>query len=188
MNAAGPTALPDPPADRAKRYSKRPLPSYRYVPGVHPHPVRDPTGHSYDPHPRLATHPSWTPDEWRRLDAWRYGIDLFNEFYFWEAHEAWEGLWASTERETAPSLLLQGLIQIAAALLKAHMRVPKGAQSLSAEGLEKLRRVRLAERFLMGLDLDAVVTAFEEYFAPLNSGTVPVIDVAVPVLQLVDGS
>src|ERR1035437_2234874 len=66
-----------------------------YVPGVHAHPRRDPTGHSYRPAPQLDRHPPWAPEEWRTLDDWLYGVDLFNRFYFWEAHEAWEGLWAA---------------------------------------------------------------------------------------------
>ena len=79
------------------------------------------------------------------LDDWLYGVDLFNRFYFWEAHEAWEGLWAVAERHGAPSLLLQGLIQIAAALLKTHMGALAGACSLSAEGLAKLRRAAASQ-------------------------------------------
>lgn len=180
------TDFPEP-RDRGERYSATPFPAYRYVPGLHPHPVRDLAGHSYEPQPRLASHAVWSPDEWRHLDAWRYGIDLFNRFYFWEAHEAWEHLWASTERGAAPSLLIQGLIQIAAALLKTHMAVLGGAQALSAEGLDKLRRVRAEHGSLMGLDLDATIVAFEEYFEPLRSGQLPVIGAAVPLLQLAAG-
>ena len=145
--------LPDPGERGAPRYAQRPLPSYRYVPGLQPHPTRDPRGHSYQPQPTLNRHAPWDPAAWRTLDTWRYGVDLFNRFYFWEAHEAWEGLWAAVERETAPSLLLQGLIQIAAALLKAHMQVPLGVHTLSAQGLEKLQRARATAPRLMGLDL-----------------------------------
>jgi uncharacterized protein len=26
-------------------------------------------------------------------DAFGWGLDVFNHGYYWEAHEAWEGLW-----------------------------------------------------------------------------------------------
>lgn len=182
-----PTALPEPPAGRA-RYSQRSLPPYRYVPGVHPHPVRAVDGHSYDPHPAQAMHPRWSAEEWPRLEAWLHGVDLFNRFYFWEAHESWEALWATAERGSAPALMLQGLIQVAAALLKTHMGVADGARRLSIEGIAKLKRAGALHADLMGLDLGAVIGAFEDYFAPLGVGRLPAIDATVPALRLADPS
>ena len=186
MTAVSAIPLPEPPPGRGPRYSASALPPYRYVPGVQPHPVRDPAGHSYIRQAKLAAHAPWTPDAWLRLDRWRYGIDLFNQFYFWEAHEAWEDLWASTERGAAPSLLLQGLIQIAAALLKTHLGAIDGVRRLSAEGIDKLERARQQHDRLMGLDLGAVIAAFEAYFEPLRDGHLPRIDAAVPVLRLTE--
>ena len=181
---AGVIDIPDPGDRNIPRYSRRPFPVYRYVPGLHPHPHRDPAGHSYQPQPALNRHAPWRPRDWRTLDDWVFGVDLFNHFYFWEAHEAWEGLWAAVPRETAPSRMLQGLIQIAAALLKTHMRVLAGARVLSAEGLEKLRRAALAEPRLLGLDLGEVADRFEAYFAPVRHDEFPVIGPGVPVLRL----
>jgi hypothetical protein len=132
----------------------------------------------------LNRHAPWTPDEWRTLDDWLYGVDLFNHFYFWEAHEAWEGLWAAAERQSAPSLLLQGLIQIAAALLKTHMRVLLGAHTLSAGGLDKLGRAAALQPRLLGLDTRATWERFAAYFAPLGRNGLPIIDARVPALQL----
>lgn len=176
--------LPDP-GDRAVcRYSRRSFPTYRYVPGLQPHPHRDPAGHSYEPHPSLNRHAPWRLEDWRALDEWLYGVDLFNCFYFWEAHEAWEGLWAATERDQPPSWLLQGLIQIAAALLKTHMQVLSGARTLSAEGLEKLRRAAGMSPRLLGLDLHDVDRLFSEYFLPLERNHLATIDQTVPTLTL----
>jgi hypothetical protein len=188
MVTLGSTPLPDPPLNRGSRYSRRLFPPYRYVPGVHPHPLRDPGGHSYVPQPKSSVHPRWTADEWPRLEAWLYGVDLFNHFFFWEAHEAWEQLWASTPRGAAPSLLLQGLIQIAAALLKTHLGVLDGARTLSVEGIAKLRRARASHERLLGLDLDALITAFEVYFEPLRRDRLPAIDRSVPLLRPANAS
>jgi hypothetical protein len=176
--------IPDPGERAVQRYSQRPFPAYRYVPGLHPHPIRDPRGHSYQPVPTLNRHAPWDADEWRTLDDWLYGVDLFNRFYFWEAHEAWEGLWAAAGRDTAPALLLQGLIQIAAALLKTHMGVFLGARTLSAEGLDKLGRVAALQPALLGLDIQQTAAAFASYFAPLEYGQLPDLGPQVPLLRL----
>src|SRR5712692_9058451 len=96
--------IPDPGARGVQRYSQHAFPAYRYVPGLHPHPHRDPAGHSYEPHPTLNRHAPWRVEEWRTRDDWLYGVDLFNFHYFWEAHEEWEGLWAAVERASAPAL------------------------------------------------------------------------------------
>ena len=173
--------LPGPVIER-RRYSARPFPSYRYVPGLQPHPRRDPAGHSYERHPALGRHAPWDPEEWRTLDDWLYGVDLFNAFYFWEAHEAWEGLWATAERDSARALLLQGLIQIAAALLKTHMRVFAGAQILSNQGLDKLRRAADMQAQLMGLDVAHVVQQFTTYWVPLGHQLLPIVGADVPAL------
>src|SRR5437762_2797351 len=87
------TDLPDPGARGVPRYASSPLPAYRYVPGRHPHPLRDPLGHSYAASAQ-AVPAAWQLQDWPQLDAWLFGVDLFNAFYFWEAHEAWESLWA----------------------------------------------------------------------------------------------
>ena len=176
--------LPDPGDRGVKRYSTRPLPRYRYVPGVRPHPTRDPAGHSYEPTPIPNRRPPWSVDTWQTLQDWLYGVDLFNRFYFWEAHEAWEGLWAAAPRNCPAALVLQGLIQIAAALLKTHLLVPAGAQRLSTQGIDKIRRVALLQPQLMGLDLHDVVRRFEVFFAPLQGGQLRAIGPAVPALRL----
>jgi hypothetical protein len=176
--------LPEPGDRNLPRYSSRPLPPYRYVPGLHPHPTRHPTGHSYQPSPTPNCHAPWSPGDWRDLDDWLYGVDLFNRFYFWEAHEAWEGLWAAAGPDGAAALLLQGLIQITAALLKTHMRAISGARTLAIQGLTRLHRSAMIRPTLLGLDLPATRERFERYLAPLNTGVLPVIGSDVPTLQL----
>jgi predicted metal-dependent hydrolase len=57
-------------------------------------------------------------------------MDLFDQRYFWEAHEAWEGLWHQLPRQAPRAQLLQGLIQISAAVLKSHLGEERAARSL----------------------------------------------------------
>ena len=51
-------------------------------------------------------------------DSLLWGMDLFNQGYYWEAHEAWEALWRAAIRGSAEHNLLQGLILLAAAGVK----------------------------------------------------------------------
>lgn len=163
---------------------ERPWPAYRFVPGLHPHPLRDPRGHSYEGVARLNRHPPWDAARWPSLEAWRWGVDLFNAFYFWEAHEAWEGLWAAKQKGSLEKIFLQGLIQVAGALLKVHLGSPSGAIALSNEGLEKLQRVANEVESIMGLDPGRTEAAFRQYFRPLAERTLPRLDASVPVLEL----
>ncbi len=160
----------------------RTLPAYRYVPGLQPHPLRDPAGHSYHTGSPPPPHPPWDPSQWQTLTDWLWGVDLFNTFYFWEAHEAWERPWAVAPRHEPPALLLQGLIQIAAALLKIHLGALDGAARLSQAGLDKISRAAQTAPVLLGLDLDNVITDFRRYFGPLDARVLPPLDASVPTL------
>jgi predicted metal-dependent hydrolase len=186
-NKSAPLDLPelaDPGERGLPRYSRKPLPPYRYVRGVHPHPTRDPRGHSYIEATSHERHLPWHPDEWRTVSDWLYGVDLFHRFYFWEAHEAWEGLWTVMPRESAPALLLQGLIQIAAALLKLHGGQLHGMRILSESGLHKLQQVAAIHPLLLGLDIPETMQEFASYFARLRSSPSPRLTPEVPILRL----
>lgn len=119
-----------------KRYSNRPFPAYRYLPGRSPHPTRDPQGHSHG----MPAHavPSFSETDWPDCEEFLYGVDLFNHGYWWEAHEAWEGCWKAAGRNSDIGRFLQALIQIAAACLKKHLGQTQGMRLLAGDALEKL--------------------------------------------------
>lgn len=119
------------------RYSRRPFPPYAYVPGRDPHPTRDPAGHSFGHAPRRAE-TGFDPGAWPTHADFLYGIDLFNHGYFWEAHEALEELWVAAGRRTPAGTFLQGLIQVAVALLKWSQGQHDGARRLAEAGSAKL--------------------------------------------------
>ncbi|WP_082477054.1 DUF309 domain-containing protein [Rhizobium sp. Leaf371] len=89
----------------------RSFPAYAYLPGKGPHPVRDPSGHSYRAQPIRGV-ASLDSEEF----AW--GQDLFNHGYYWEAHEAWEGLWHVSDRGSPLRALLKALILLSASGVK----------------------------------------------------------------------
>ena len=98
---------------RRRWLPEKSFPSYAYLPGRQPHPVRDPAGHSYNSEAMpLAAKASLDSD------IFLWGLDLFNHGYYWEAHEAWEGLWQVAGRGAPLRMLFKGLILLSAAGVK----------------------------------------------------------------------
>lgn len=120
-----------------KRYTRRPFPPYRHLPGITPHPERSPEGYRY----RIEEPPAHplTGEGWAENEDFLFGVDLFNAGYFWEAHVVWERLW--TLEETPPEIrrILRSIIQTAAACLKVQQGRLAGARKLlERAGLEHL--------------------------------------------------
>lgn len=129
-----------------------PLPPYAYVSGRYPHPLRDPSGHSYGRTPRPSSIDLENPLRSRSLLV---ACDLFNHGYYWEAHEEWEGIWQACGGHGATADMLKGLIHLAAAGVKAREARPDGVRRHAARAAVLLEETRAASgqpRYL-GLDL-----------------------------------
>ena len=72
------------------RWQRPELPAYAYLPGHRPHPTRHAEGHSYGAKERVSA--ALDPGAWRDSGAYVTGLALFDRGYYWEAHEAWEGM------------------------------------------------------------------------------------------------
>lgn len=142
------------------RYApQRELPPYAYGSDAGlPHPRRHPDGHSFHV-PEKIPEPL-DPLNWPDSGEYLYGVDLFNHGYYWEAHEAWEGLWIAAGRRGVTAEFLKGLIKLAASALKARQRRPRGARHHAARAVAHFRRVREATGAVAyaGLELE-VLTA-----------------------------
>lgn len=153
------------------RYSDRPFPPYRFVPGETPHPRRDPKGHSYGipetPPSRL------TPERWRENEEYRFGVDLYNAGYWWECHEALEALWHLTGHEGREAQFLQGVIQAAAANLRRHLGSDGGARRLAGEAVARLES--LGEGRFMGADPAAFAKSVRAYHLEGEVGPPPIL-------------
>ena len=100
-------------------------PPYSYVPGgPWPHPIREPGGHSFGH--RSPVVPPVEADAWRDSAAYLCGVDLFNQGYYWEAHEAWEPLWHALGRKGPRADAIKALIKLAAAGVKVREGQPHG--------------------------------------------------------------
>lgn len=118
-----PAPTPMPP----RRLPLLPLPAYRFVPGLQPHPHKHPGGHGHAPE---------LPPE----ALWLHGLDLFDGRYFWECHELLEGRWKALPQGDPERELLQGLIQAAAAALLAHLGRTEGAARMAGRAKIRLER------------------------------------------------
>lgn len=149
----------------------RPFPAYAYVPGRAPHPVRDPAGHSH-----AAADPEVGPlaaDAWRGSGEFLYGVDLFNHAYYWEAHEAWEGLWRAAA-DPRVAAMLHGLIKLAAAGVKARAGNPRGVARLARAAADLFRPLAAEGRArLLGLDPGALKQSADALAAAAEAGEEP---------------
>ena len=118
------------------RYTERPFPPYRFIPGIAPHPRRHPDGPSYG-----QVEPELTPlhqDTWPESGFYRYGIDLFNFSYWWDSHEVFEAFWHAAGPKTEQGQFFQGLIQLAAGQLKQFMGNEAAAANLFRSSARRL--------------------------------------------------
>ncbi len=134
----------------SRRYSSDCLPAYRFIPGFSPHPITDPQGHSHGLVPEVVE--ALPPAAWASCRPYLFGCDLYNHGYWWEAHEAWEGLWQVTRSAPAQHRFLQGLIQAANTQLKLTLGKAQAVRRLWAKAEAHWQAVGAPSRY-MGLDL-----------------------------------
>lgn len=127
--------------------------------------------------PRRDAHPTLTPEERRAL--LREGVERYRAGDFFGAHESWEEVWRSTTPE--PKELLQGLIQVAAALYAwRDLGRVDGPRRTLERGLARISSHRGVG---LGIDLATVVAGAERWRVWLADGAIgepppwPVVDV-----------
>jgi hypothetical protein len=141
------------PHPRPRYLPERSFPPYAHDPGITAHPYRDDGGHSHGQDE--PTVPPLDPADPMGSEALLWGLDLFNHGYFWEAHVWWEALWVAHERTGDIAEVVQALIKLAAAGVKARAAVPGGVRSHCEGAADKLEAVaaRTEARWLLGIDL-----------------------------------
>ena len=139
------------------RYTDRPLPAYRHLPFINAHPFLDKDGHSYGE--KLSPVDSFSTENWQDCDEYLYSIDLFNYGYWWEAYERLKHISLGAGRESETGRFVQGVLQIAAALLKHFMREETGAATLAELGAENLQGV--ADTYL-GINVTTLLTQLQD--------------------------
>ena len=152
--------------DLKRAMPSKPFPPYRFVPGVNPHPVRDPEGHSYGLHepPRDAV----PQERWRDDEDHLFAVDLYHNGFFWEAHEVWEAVWRTAPSGGPQWLFVQGLIMLAAGQLKLHMGNRRAALHLTRNAIDRISRAGVAgHESYMGVDVRRLLAGLTAYEAAL---------------------
>lgn len=132
----------------------RDLPPYSYVPGMHPHPIREEDGHSFGVEVAVS---EFDPNRWRECEEYLFGIDLFNAGFYWEAHEAWEAVWICVGRTGQTADFLKGLIKLAAAGVKAREGNGNGVERHAARAAQLFGESCAGEEAMLGLELDSLL-------------------------------
>ncbi len=167
--------IPPPASPPTLRIPDWPLPTYRYVPGLNPHPIKDPEGSMVDqPDP-----PAWdAATDWTSDRAYLHGCDLFDHRYLWEAHETWEGTWLQVPQDNPYRTLLQALIQVAASMLKRHMGQSGASRRLYSRSRTRLKTLLdQAGPSFMGLDLPELIARIDHH---QQTGEWPTLPLAFP--------
>ncbi|MFO1518346.1 MAG: DUF309 domain-containing protein [bacterium] len=145
--------------------SSLPFPAYRYIPGrgmKKEEPRRD--------IPKIEIE-ILDSQNWRENTAYLYGMDLYHQGYYYEAHEVWEELWHAVGHETTVGLYLKALIQNAAAQLKLAMGELEPARRLSLKAKDLLEQVQRSltrdSETWMGLSFSSFLEEMEHHYSPL---------------------
>ena len=94
------------------------------------------------------------------------GLELFNAGCFFECHEAWETVWRVSE--SREKIFIQGLIQVAAALVHIQRGNPRGALALYRKARDKLASPPPKYRALM---MEEFRVAIDDYFGGVEDET-----------------
>jgi uncharacterized protein len=138
----------------------RALPARAFIPGI------SPAGDRPD---EATPRRDALPDDLGVDETFRFGIDLYNHGFPWEAHEAWESLWQAAPHGAPSRQLLQGLILVAAAAVKARAGRPVGARKLATSAAEQLDTVGI----LAGVHGPALATALTTWCEHVDHGAAP---------------
>ena len=98
------------------------------------------------------------PDHWEASRVYLRGFSLFVRGYYWEAHEAWEGLWIAAGRVGALAELLKALIKLAASGVKVRQGLGHQASAFGAKAGAHIAQARALsdQEQLCGIDLSAL--------------------------------
>jgi len=137
------------------------FPSSPFVPGISPRTERHAVN-SWEDLGAFADRPL-TAANWPRHGPYLFGVDLFNHGFWWEAHEQWERPWRCGDLLQRP--FLQGLIQLAASLLKWRVGNARGQDVLRSKGLRNLETVKrkVSEEVYMGLCLEELALKIDRH-------------------------
>ncbi|WP_052600826.1 DUF309 domain-containing protein [Bacteriovorax sp. Seq25_V] len=145
------------------RYSTIPFPSYRFIPGRFPHPLKE-GGHmefSGEPESKPLTETNYKVHEY-----YLFSIDLLNEEYFWEAHAYLEAIWNANGRQGDMAKLCQALIKIGAAGVKFKLQSIPASIGHLQRAIEILKQIELES--LCGFEIKELILVISHMLSELS--------------------
>ncbi len=139
-----------------KRYTNLPLPAWQYIPKYKIHPNKNPNKKHIPNLPENGL--KFSAANWQKSEHYLYAIDLFNHQYYWEVHEVLEKLWLETGKKSPEGIFLQGIIQLAVALLKGIESNATGVSQLTKKALSKLHS---QQGIYLGIDIEAFIKQYK---------------------------
>jgi len=121
-------------------YTDRKLPGYRHLPFQNAHPFLDKGGHSYGE--KLTPAEGFNAENWLKSEEYLYCIDLFNNGFWWEAHERLKYISMAAGQDSETN----------------HFE-EDGAQTLAKMGIETLRK---KEGIFLGVNITTLTRQVEE--------------------------
>ena len=149
--------------DQIPAYSNKPMPAYRHIPFKTPYPEIEDGSHCYTE--SSTTLAAFSAQSWQDCELYLYCIDLFNQGYWWEAHELLKQVCLAVGRESVIGRFLEAVIQISAGELKHYMQEEKGAQVLLERGLAGLL---VEPPIFLGIEIAAFAADIKECLAAEN--------------------
>ncbi len=112
----------------------------------------------------LNTRPQPTDDRTEEARLFHEGVHLFNTGEWFEAHEAWEGIWhmASGDRKR----FYQGLIQCAVTIEHIRRGNPRGVLTVYKTAVPKFRGL---PEVYMGVNIPRLLAGLERVVAPIRA-------------------
>ena len=141
-----------------QRYTNIQLPAYKYIPKQGPHPSQLKNVVHI---PELENNMGGFSNlNWSDSSRYLYAIDLFNLGYYWEVHEVLEKLWLELGKKSAEGAFIQGLIQLAVALLKHSQGNSVGVERL---GKKAMPRIFSQKDIYLGIDIQVLFAQFDSF-------------------------
>lgn len=94
-------------------------------------------------------------------EGYLYGIDLFNNGYYWESHVWWEALWNEAGRKGEMADFLKGLIKLGAGGVKMALSQENISQGHIDRAVELLNPLAKNYHHFCGIDLNELIAHCE---------------------------
>ncbi len=113
------------------------------------------------------------PDQVPNQLAFRFGVDLYNAGFYWEAHEVWEPVWMALPPNSRERIACQALIQAANGCLKLRFGGAKAFVRLAVEVARHADEATVREDCAAGIDMKAWSAAFALFAGAVAGGFEP---------------